>query len=115
MVVLRNRQDLVKPRVIVLGSTAPARTGHTLIDLYASRFQIEVLCRDRTQCTGLLACQARAESAVDVHFKTSLATLHLVRPEDLCLRQGQAPPIFSMASGKPCQCNDRLLDLWMDK
>jgi hypothetical protein len=43
LVVLLNRKDPVKPRFIVLGSTDPELNGHKLIDLYASRFQIEIV------------------------------------------------------------------------
>ena len=63
LVVLLNRQASGTPRVIVLGSTAPALNGPHLIDRYASRFQSEFLVRDSKPCTGLLDCQARAESA----------------------------------------------------
>jgi hypothetical protein len=86
MVVLRNRKDPAKPRCIVLGSTDPELNGHQLIDLDALRFQIEFLCRDSQQFTGRLDCQARAESALDVHVNASLATLNWVRAEDLCMR-----------------------------
>jgi hypothetical protein len=115
MVVLLNRKDPVKPRFIVLGSTDPELNGHQLIALYASRFPIEFLFRDSKQFTGLLDCQARAESALDFHFNASLATLNLVRAEDLCMRQGQEPQVFSMASWKQRQFNERLLDLFMKK
>jgi hypothetical protein len=64
---------------------------------------------------GLLDCQARAESALDFHFNASLATLNLVRAEDLCMQQGQESPVFSMASWKQRQFNERLLDLFMEK
>src|SRR5215831_11935750 len=63
----------------------------------------------------LLDCQARAEAALDFHFNASLATLNLVRATDLCMQQGQAPHVFSMASWKQCQFNERLLDLFMEK
>jgi len=115
LVVLLNRTDPAKPRFIVLGSTDPALNGHTRIDLYASRFQIEFLFRDSQQFTGRLDCQARAESAVDVHFNASLATLQLVRAEDLGRRQGQEPQVVSMASWKPGQFNERWLDVCMEK
>jgi len=115
MVILLNRNDPAKPRFIVLGSTDPERKGHKLVELYAARFQIEFLFRDRTQFTGLLDCQARAESALAFHFNASLATLNLVRAEDLCMQQGQTPQVFSMASWKQCQFNERLLDLLMEK
>jgi hypothetical protein len=62
-----------------------------------------------------LDSQARAESALNFHFNASLATLNLVRAENLCMLQGQGPQAFSMASWKPCQFNERLLALFMEK
>jgi hypothetical protein len=115
LVVLLNRKDPAKPRFIVLGSTDPVLNGHKLVEFYAARFQIEFLFRDSKQFTGLLDCQARAASALDFHFNASLATLNLVRAEDLCMQQGQAPHVFSMASWKQCQFNERLLDVFTEK
>jgi hypothetical protein len=115
IVVLLNQKDPAKPRCVVLGSTDPALNGHKLLDLYAARFQIEFLFRDSTQFTGLLDCQARAESALDFHFNASLATLNLVRAEEWRVEPGQAPHVFSMASWKQCQFNERLLDLFIEK
>jgi hypothetical protein len=115
VVVLLNRKAPAKPRFIVLGSTDPELNGHTLIDLYVARFQIEFLFRDSKQFTGLLDCQARAAAALDFHFNASLATLNLVRAADLGMQQGQAPHVFSMASWKQCQFNERLLDVFMEK
>src|SRR5262245_19419625 len=115
IVVLLNRKDPAKPRFIVLGSTDPELNGHKLLDLYAARFQIEFLFRDSKQFTGLLDCQARAESVLDFHFNASLATLNLVRAADMRIQQGQEPHVFSMASWKQCQFNERLLDLFMEK
>jgi hypothetical protein len=43
LVVLLNRKDPAKPRFIVLGSTDPELNGHKLLDLYAARFQIEIV------------------------------------------------------------------------
>ena len=114
IVVLLNRKNPAKPRFIILGSTDPELNGHKLIDLYAARFQIEFLFRDSKQFTGLLDCQARAAAALDFHFNASLATLNLVRAEDLGMQQGQEPHVFSMASWKQCQFNERLLDLFME-
>jgi DDE superfamily endonuclease len=114
LVVLLNRKAPAKPRFIVLGSTDPELNGHKLIDLYAARFQIEFLFRDSKQFTGLLDWQARAAAALDFHFNASLATLNLVRAEDLGKQQGQEPHVFSMASWKQCQCNERLLDVFME-
>jgi hypothetical protein len=115
LVVLLNRKDPAKPRFIVLGSTDPDLNGHKLVELYAARFQIEFLFRDSKQFTGLLDCQARAEAALDFHFNASLATLNLVRAEDLGIPQGQEPHVFSMASWKQCHFNERLLDVFMEK
>src|SRR5437763_4856532 len=114
LVVLVNRKDPAKPRFIVLGSTDPELNGYKLIDLYAARFQIEFLFRDSKQFTGLLDCQARAAAALDFHFNASLATLNLVRAEDVCRQQGQEPHVFSMASWKQWQFNERLLDVFME-
>jgi hypothetical protein len=115
IVVLVNRKDPAKPRFIVLGSTDPDLHGHKLVDFYVARFQIEFLFRDSKQFTGLLDCQARAAAALDFHFNASLATLNLVRAADLGMQQEQAPHVFSMASWKQCQFNERLLDVFMEK
>jgi hypothetical protein len=115
LVVLLNRKDPAKPRFIVLGSTDPTLHGHKLLDLYAARFQIEFLFRDSKQFAGLLDCQARAASALDFHFNASLATLNLVRAEELGMPQGQGPHVFSMASWKQCHFNERLLDVFIEK
>src|SRR2546427_7732307 len=45
--VLLNQKAPAKPRFIVLGSTDPELNGHKLVELNASRFQIEFLFRDR--------------------------------------------------------------------
>jgi putative transposase len=63
MVVVLNRKDPAQPRFIVLGSPDTDLHGRKLIELYASRFQIEFLFRASQQFTGLLDCQARAEAA----------------------------------------------------
>jgi hypothetical protein len=63
LVVLLNQKAPAKPRFIVLGSTDPELNGRKLVELYAARFQSAFLFRDRKQFTGLLDCQARAESA----------------------------------------------------
>jgi hypothetical protein len=115
LVVLLNRKDPAKPRFIVLGSTDPDLNGYKLIDLYAARFQIEFLFRDSKQFTGLLDCQAHAAAALDFHFNASLATLNLVRAEDLRMQQSQEPHVFSMASWKQCHFNARLLDVFIEK
>jgi hypothetical protein len=115
VVVLINRKAPDKPRYIVLASTDLALDGHKLLELYGARFQIEFLFRDSKQFTGLTDCQARAEAPLSFHFNASLATLNLVRAEDLNARSGEEPQVFSMASWKQRQFNERLLDLFIEK
>jgi hypothetical protein len=115
VVVLVNRKDPYKPRYIVLASTDLELDGHKLVEFYVARFQIEFLFRDSKQFTGLSDCQARAEAALDFHFNASLATLNLARAEELRTRTGQNPQVFSMASWKQRQFNERLLDLFIER
>ena len=113
--VLVNRKDPAKPRYIVLASTDLELEGRKLVEFYGARFQIEFLFRDSKQFTGLTECQARNESALDFHFNASLATLNLVRAEELCAQPGTEPQVFSMASWKQRQFNERLLELFIEK
>src|SRR5882672_1926404 len=115
VVVLVNRKDPHKPRFIVLASTALDLDGHKLVELYVARFQIEFLFRDSKQFTGLADCQARAEAVLDFHFNAALATLNLARAEELRAQTDQFPQVFSMASWKQRQFNERLLDLFMER
>ena len=113
---LVNRKDPAKPRYIVLASTDLALEGHKLVELYGARFQIEFLFRDSKQFTGLSDCQARAEAALDFHFNAALATLNLARAEQLAdTDRRQSPQVFSMASWKQRQFNERLLDVFIEK
>lgn len=113
VVVLGTRKNPHKPRYIVLASTALDLDGHKLVELYVARFQIEFLCRDSKQCTGLADCQARAEAVLDCHFTAALATLNLVRAEELLAQAAPLPQVFSMASWKQRKFNERLLDLFI--
>jgi hypothetical protein len=115
VVVLVNRKDLAKPRDIIPASTDLELDGHKLVELYGARFQIEFLFRDSTQFTGLTDGQARDAAALDFHFNTALATLNLVRAEERWASTDQAPQVFSMASWKQRQFNERLLDLFIEK
>ena len=114
VVVLVNRKAPDKPRFIVLASTDLALDGHKLVELYGARFQIEFFFRDSKQFTGLTDCQARAEAALDFHFNAALATLNLARAEELHAQSGEEPQVFSMASWKQRQFNERLLDVFIE-
>jgi DDE superfamily endonuclease len=115
VVVLINRKDPHTPRYIVLASTDLELDGRKLVECYVARFQIEFLLRDSKQFTGLSDCQARAEAALDFQFNAALATLNLARAEELRAQTDQSPQVFSMASWKQRQFNERLLDLFMER
>jgi hypothetical protein len=115
LVVVVNRKQPDKPRYIVLASTDLELDGHKLVKLYAARFQVEFLFRDSKQFTGLSGCQARAESALDFHFNAALATLNLVRAEELLAQTDQSSQVFSMARWKQRKFNERLLDLFIEE
>ena len=57
----------------------------------------------------------RAEKALHFHFNASLATLNLVRVTEV-LAAAKAPlKVFSMASWKQRNFNERLLEIIIDK
>lgn len=114
VVVLVNRKDPAKPRYIVLASTDVELDGRKLVEYYVARFQIEFLFRDSKQFTGLADCQARAEAALDFHFNAALATLNLARAEELRVQTDPSPHVFSMASWKQRQFNERLLNVFIE-
>ncbi len=114
VVVLVNRKDPAKPRYIVLASTALELDGHTLVEYYVARFQIEFLFRDSKQFTGLADCQSRAAAVLDFHFNAVLATLNLARAEELRTQPDLLPHVFSMARCKQRQFNERLLDVFIE-
>jgi hypothetical protein len=115
VVVLVNRKDPHKPRSIVLASTDLELNGRKLVEFYVARFQIEFLFRDSKQFTGLADCQARAQTALDFHFNAALAILNLARAEELRARTDHPPQVFSMASWKQRQFNERLLDVFIGR
>jgi IS4 transposase len=114
VVVLVNRKDPHKPRLIVLASTDLALEGRKLVKFYGARFQSEFLFRDSKQFTGLTDCQSRAAAVLNFHFNAALATLNLARAEELRARTIQLPHVFSMASWKQRQFNERLLDVFIE-
>jgi DDE superfamily endonuclease len=114
VVVLVNRKDPHKPRSIVLASTDLELDGRRVVELYGARFQIEFLFRDSKQFTGLTDCQTRAKAALDFHFNAALATLNLVRAEELLASPSHVPQVFSMASCKQQYFNEHLLDLFIE-
>ena len=71
--------------------------------------------RDSKQFTGLSACQARAEAALDCHCNAALATLNLARTEPLLEQPDASPQVFAMARWKQRQFNERLLEVFIEK
>jgi hypothetical protein len=110
---LGTRNNPHTPRSSVLASTALDLDGHKLVELYVARCQIEFLVRDRNQFTGRADCQARAAAVLDCHFTAALATLNLVRAEELLAPAAPLPQVFSMASWNQRQFHERLLDLFI--
>ena len=115
VVVLVNRKDPKQPRYIVLAATDVELDAQTLVAYYQARFQIEFLFRDAKQFTGLTDCQMRDEKALDFHFNASLATLNLVRVEEVLAAAGTPLKVFSMASWKQRNFNERLVETIIDK
>jgi hypothetical protein len=113
VVVLVNRKESRKARYSVLASTDLALEGRKLVEYYGARFQIEFLFRDSKQFTGLTDCQARAKTALDFHFNAALATLNLVRAEEMLASPDSSAQVFSMSSYKQRHFNARLLDLFI--
>ena len=110
---LGTRNNPPTPRYRVLASPALDLDGPKLVELSVARCQIEFLCRDRKQFTGLADCQARAEAGLDCHFTAARATLNLVRAEELLAPAAPLPQVCSRASWNQRQCNERLLDLFI--
>ncbi len=113
IVVLLNSKCKDKLRYILLASTDLSLDPKKLVELYVLRFQIEFLFRDSKQFTGLTDCQARDGAVLDFHFNASLATLNLVRAQQLLTFADNSPHVFSMASHKQFHFNLRLLDLFI--
>ena len=99
----------------MLAATDVELDARTLVAYYQARFQIEFLFRDAKQFTGLNDGQMRDEKALDFHFNASLATLNLVRVEEVQAAQGQPLKVFSVASWKQRNFNERLVETIIDK
>jgi hypothetical protein len=96
-------------RRAVLFSTHVDIDALTLYRYYKARFQIEFLFRDAKQFTGLTDCQARSPAKLNFHFNASLSAVTLAKLE---ARQhnGEAAPVFSMASLKRRAFNQHLIE-----
>jgi hypothetical protein len=93
----------------------PELTPSSAAEFVICDHTIEFLFRDSKQFTGLSDCQARAEAVLDFHFNAALATLNLAHTEQLLDQTGEVPQVFSMASWKQRQFNERLLDVFIEK
>jgi DDE superfamily endonuclease len=114
VVVRVTRKDPHTPRSMVLTSTDLELDGRKLVEYYVARFQSEFLFRDSKQFTGLADCQARAAAALDFPFNAALATLNLVRAEEVLASPLLTPQVFSMASCKQRYFNERLLEVFIE-
>jgi hypothetical protein len=89
--------DTQTPRRAVLFSTDVTLDVRTRYRYDTARFQVEWLCREATQLTGLSDGQARLKATLDVHFTVRVTALPLATLEARQPR-GSAEPPFSMAS-----------------
>ena len=101
--------DTQRNRSAVLFSTEVDLDALTLYRYDKARFQIEFLCRDGKQFTGLTDCQARSQTKRNFHFHASLSAVTLAKLE-AHQQNGHSDQVFSMASLKRRACTQHLLD-----
>jgi hypothetical protein len=100
-------------RYALLFSTEVSLSAKTISRYDKARFQIEFLCRDATQFTGLSDGQARSASKLRFHFNASLSAVSFAKLEARqSAARSQAP--FSMASLKRRYFNQHLVDRILD-
>ena len=81
VVYLINCKHPQRPCFALLFSTDLNLEAIHLYRAYKARFQVEFICRDAKQFTGLTDCQARDAQKLDFHFNASLSTLNLAKYE----------------------------------
>ena len=81
----------------------------TIREIYAERFQIELLIRDAKQHTGLTHCQARDLHKLNFHFNTAFSAIGLAKAIDFPKNKQQ---VFSMANYKTLFHNHLMLNLF---
>jgi len=91
--------DTSSQRAALLLSTDLDLSAMTIYRYDKARFQLECLCRDAKQCTGLGDCQARSKAKLQFHFDTRLTAVTMAKLEVRQQRHDQDAP-FSMASVK---------------
>lgn len=101
--------DTKHHRRAVLFSTDVNLDALAIYRYYKARFQIEFLCRDAKQFTGLTDCQARSPAKLNFHFNASLSAVSLAKLE-AHQQHGDAPAAFSMASLKRRAFNQHLIE-----
>jgi DDE superfamily endonuclease len=101
--------DTKHHRRAVLFSTDVDLDVLTLYQYDKARFQIEFLCRDAKQFTGLTDCQARSQAKLNFHFNASLSAVTLAKL-DARQQHGEAAAAFSMASLKRRAFNQHLIE-----
>jgi len=115
LVYLQDQRNPTKQTYALLFSTDVAQCPEEILELYGLRFQIELIFRDAKQFTGWSDCQARNETALDVHFNVSLMVLNIAVAKQRGQMENSEPMVFSMNSIKRRAFNDYLLDLFIDK
>lgn len=101
--------DTHSKRWALLFSTDIALAATTIYRYYKARFQIEFLCRDAKQFTGLTDCQARSQAKLNFHFNASLSAVTLAKL-DARQQNGDTASAVSMASLKRRAFNQHLIE-----
>jgi DDE superfamily endonuclease len=101
--------DTQHHRYAVLLSTDVDLHALTLYRYDKARCQIELLCRDAKQCTGLSDGQARSQATRAFHCNASLSAVTLAKLEAR-QQHGNCDQAFSMASLKRRACNQHLIE-----
>ena len=77
---------------------------------YKSRVQIEFLCRDAKQLTGLTQCQARSKNKMHFHFNASLTTVSIAKTAYFLKNRKQYRKSFLMSDVKSLNLNKIIAD-----
>jgi len=101
--------DTTHHRRAVLFSTDVDLDALTIYRYDKARFQIEFLCRDAQQCTGLIECQARSQAKRNFHFNASLSAVTRAQLEAR-QHKGDMASAFSMVSLKRRAFNQHLIE-----
>jgi len=94
----------------LLFSTNLDLAAQAIYRYYKARFQIEFLCRDAKQFTGLCDCQSCRKDAQHFHFNATMSALNLIKFEDRLQAPDGKRKVISIASWKIRKANAHLFE-----